>query len=178
MSAIENSHALFHLNLGRYIAPEVIEGYGHTSSVDWWTFGILVYEMLVSTCFCAYSSFVLFSQLLSSARCFVVCLVYVRSMLLLCPRLRMWNIEGAVAWGLCAYTRHPVWIYTLSRSVPRSNVFFYSSRRIQIPWHHSGKIFTSIHLQLLQSLTHTNSHSHTLTHSYTHTHTHKSHLLG
>ena len=31
-----------------YIAPEVIEGYGHTSSVDWWTFGILLYEMLVS----------------------------------------------------------------------------------------------------------------------------------
>eukprot|EP01087_Luapelamoeba_hula_P018337 TRINITY_DN5898_c0_g1_i1.p1 TRINITY_DN5898_c0_g1~~TRINITY_DN5898_c0_g1_i1.p1 ORF type:complete len:556 (+),score=139.28 TRINITY_DN5898_c0_g1_i1:114-1781(+) len=29
-----------------YIAPEVIEGYGHTSSVDWWTFGILMYEML------------------------------------------------------------------------------------------------------------------------------------
>ena len=31
-----------------YVAPEVIEGYGHTSSVDWWTFGVLIYEMLVS----------------------------------------------------------------------------------------------------------------------------------
>ncbi len=29
-----------------YLAPEVITGYGHTSSVDWWTFGILIYEML------------------------------------------------------------------------------------------------------------------------------------
>lgn len=29
-----------------YIAPEVITGFGHTSSVDWWTFGILIYEML------------------------------------------------------------------------------------------------------------------------------------
>jgi protein-serine/threonine kinase len=29
-----------------YIAPEVITGFGHTSSVDWWTFGILLYEML------------------------------------------------------------------------------------------------------------------------------------
>eukprot|EP01105_Mastigella_eilhardi_P000268 TRINITY_DN1035_c0_g1_i1.p1 TRINITY_DN1035_c0_g1~~TRINITY_DN1035_c0_g1_i1.p1 ORF type:complete len:728 (-),score=166.31 TRINITY_DN1035_c0_g1_i1:79-2262(-) len=29
-----------------YIAPEVIVGHGHTSSVDWWTFGILLYEML------------------------------------------------------------------------------------------------------------------------------------
>jgi serine/threonine protein kinase len=30
-----------------YIAPEVIKGCGHTSAVDWWTLGILVYEMLV-----------------------------------------------------------------------------------------------------------------------------------
>ncbi|KAL0490063.1 serine/threonine-protein kinase [Acrasis kona] len=29
-----------------YIAPEVITGTGHSSSVDWWTFGILMYEML------------------------------------------------------------------------------------------------------------------------------------
>jgi protein-serine/threonine kinase len=30
-----------------YIAPEVIQGNGHSSSVDWWTLGILLYEMLV-----------------------------------------------------------------------------------------------------------------------------------
>lgn len=29
-----------------YIAPEVIKGNGHSSAVDWWTTGILVYEML------------------------------------------------------------------------------------------------------------------------------------
>ncbi|KAJ1548075.1 hypothetical protein HK405_004288 [Cladochytrium tenue] len=29
-----------------YIAPEVIRGSGHTSAVDWWTLGILIYEML------------------------------------------------------------------------------------------------------------------------------------
>lgn len=29
-----------------YIAPEVIRGEGHTSAVDWWTLGILIYEML------------------------------------------------------------------------------------------------------------------------------------
>jgi len=29
-----------------YVAPEVISGAGHSSAVDWWTFGILLYEML------------------------------------------------------------------------------------------------------------------------------------
>ena len=29
-----------------YIAPEVITGFGHNASVDWWTLGILLYEML------------------------------------------------------------------------------------------------------------------------------------
>ncbi|KAK6926864.1 Protein kinase domain [Dillenia turbinata] len=29
-----------------YIAPEIITGAGHTSAVDWWAFGILLYEML------------------------------------------------------------------------------------------------------------------------------------
>ncbi|KAF8528903.1 Pkinase-domain-containing protein [Hysterangium stoloniferum] len=32
-----------------YIAPEVIENHGHTSAVDWWTLGILMYEMIFAT---------------------------------------------------------------------------------------------------------------------------------
>lgn len=32
-----------------YIAPEVIRGTGHTAAVDWWTLGILIYEMLFGT---------------------------------------------------------------------------------------------------------------------------------
>ena len=35
-----------------YIAPEVIKGSGQSSAVDWWTFGILTYEMAVSICCC------------------------------------------------------------------------------------------------------------------------------
>jgi protein kinase A len=29
-----------------YIAPEILLNQGHGKPVDWWTFGILVYEML------------------------------------------------------------------------------------------------------------------------------------
>ncbi|KAJ3485356.1 hypothetical protein NLI96_g5022 [Meripilus lineatus] len=32
-----------------YIAPEVIQTSGHTSAVDWWTLGILIYEMIFAT---------------------------------------------------------------------------------------------------------------------------------
>ena len=30
-----------------YIAPEVIHNNGHSANVDWWTLGILLYEMVV-----------------------------------------------------------------------------------------------------------------------------------
>jgi serine/threonine protein kinase len=30
-----------------YLAPEIVQGTGHGASVDWWTFGILIYELLV-----------------------------------------------------------------------------------------------------------------------------------
>ena len=41
-------HILFFYHLGteEYLAPEVIGTDGHTSLVDWWTLGILIYELL------------------------------------------------------------------------------------------------------------------------------------
>ena len=42
------AHLIVFLSGLEYIAPEVIRNSGHTSAVDWWTLGILIYEMIVS----------------------------------------------------------------------------------------------------------------------------------
>ena len=46
---LSSSNPLSYARAGRteYIAPEVIRNTGHTSAVDWWTLGILIYEMIV-----------------------------------------------------------------------------------------------------------------------------------
>lgn len=33
-----------------YIAPELLESQGYTKTVDWWTLGVLIYEMMVWLC--------------------------------------------------------------------------------------------------------------------------------
>ncbi|KAI9844981.1 MAG: serine/threonine protein kinase, AGC [Sclerophora amabilis] len=48
-SCIANFRTNSFVGTEEYIAPEVIKGCGHTSAVDWWTLGILVYEMLFGT---------------------------------------------------------------------------------------------------------------------------------
>ena len=70
-----------------YLAPEVVNGYGHDRTVDWWTLGILVYEVdklfLVT-----YPTVCLFFTPRASMQLFFVCpppFPYCRLWLELCP---------------------------------------------------------------------------------------------
>lgn len=41
-----HTHSNSFVGTEEYIAPEIITGAGHTSAIDWWALGILLYEML------------------------------------------------------------------------------------------------------------------------------------
>lgn len=41
-----NAKSMSFVGTHEYLAPEVISGQGHGSAVDWWTFGVFLYELL------------------------------------------------------------------------------------------------------------------------------------
>ncbi|KAJ2924940.1 hypothetical protein H1R20_g12136, partial [Candolleomyces eurysporus] len=49
MSCTANFRTNSFVGTEEYIAPEVIAAQGHTAAVDWWTLGILIYEMIFAT---------------------------------------------------------------------------------------------------------------------------------
>ncbi|KAH8824730.1 Pkinase-domain-containing protein [Flagelloscypha sp. PMI_526] len=49
MSCTANFRTNSFVGTEEYIAPEVIAAEGHTAAVDWWTLGILIYEMIYAT---------------------------------------------------------------------------------------------------------------------------------
>ncbi|KAL4265642.1 non-specific serine/threonine protein kinase [Pleurotus pulmonarius] len=49
MSCTANFRTNSFVGTEEYIAPEVINAQGHTAAVDWWTLGILIYEMIYAT---------------------------------------------------------------------------------------------------------------------------------
>lgn len=44
-----------------YLAPEIIQGLGHDKAVDWWSLGILLYEVNLSACLDSFKRLLIFS---------------------------------------------------------------------------------------------------------------------
>ncbi|KAF6135240.1 hypothetical protein GIB67_035311 [Kingdonia uniflora] len=49
MAEPTNARSMSFVGTHEYLAPEIIRGEGHGSAVDWWTFGIFLYELLYGT---------------------------------------------------------------------------------------------------------------------------------
>ncbi|KAI3466286.1 hypothetical protein Pfo_022949 [Paulownia fortunei] len=49
MAEPTNVRSMSFVGTHEYLAPEIIRGEGHGSAVDWWTFGIFLYELLNGT---------------------------------------------------------------------------------------------------------------------------------
>jgi PAS domain S-box-containing protein len=49
LAALPDGRANSFVGTEEYLAPEVISGVGHDAMVDWWSFGILIYELLFGT---------------------------------------------------------------------------------------------------------------------------------
>ncbi|GAA5988987.1 hypothetical protein JCM5350_001741 [Sporobolomyces pararoseus] len=110
-----------------YICPEVINGRGHSSAVDWWTFGILVFEMLYGcTPFKGSNRHATFSNVLRNEPSFpdhpattTVCKSVIKRLLCKDEHKRLGSQSGAsevkqhkwfasINWGLLRHQKPPI----------------------------------------------------------------------
>ncbi|BGO91457.1 hypothetical protein NBRC10512_003118 [Rhodotorula toruloides] len=110
-----------------YICPEVINGRGHSSAVDWWTFGILVYEMLYGcTPFKGPNRHATFSNVLRNEPSFpdhpattTLCKSVIKKLLIKDENRRLGSQSGAsevkqhrwfasINWGLLRHQKPPI----------------------------------------------------------------------
>ncbi|BGP48416.1 serine/threonine protein kinase, AGC [Rhodotorula kratochvilovae] len=110
-----------------YICPEVINGRGHSSAVDWWTVGILVYEMLYGcTPFKGANRHATFSNVLRNEPGFpdhpattTLCKSLIKKLLCKDEHRRLGSQSGAsevkqhkwfssISWGLLRHQKPPI----------------------------------------------------------------------
>ncbi|KAL8281178.1 hypothetical protein RQP46_006536 [Phenoliferia psychrophenolica] len=110
-----------------YIAPEVIKGCGHSSAVDWWTCGVLIYEMLYgSTPFKGTNRHATFSNVLRNEVSFpdhpattTMCKGVIKKLLWKDEHKRLGSQSGAsevkqhrwfasINWGLLRHSKPPI----------------------------------------------------------------------
>ncbi|GAA5893781.1 serine/threonine-protein kinase [Sporobolomyces salmoneus] len=152
-----------------YICPEVINGRGHSSAVDWWTFGILVFEMLYGcTPFKGSNRHATFSNVLRNEPSFpdhpattTVCKSVIKRLLCKDEHKRLGSQSGAsevkqhkwfasINWGLLRHQKPPI-IPAVStkqeganfRSIRESKSLDLEGQAAWLPWPEAEDGFSS-----------------------------------
>ncbi|GAA5874747.1 hypothetical protein JCM16303_002970 [Sporobolomyces ruberrimus] len=152
-----------------YICPEVINGRGHSSAVDWWTFGILVFEMLYGcTPFKGSNRHATFSNVLRNEPSFpdhpattTICKSVIKRLLCKDEHKRLGSQSGAsevkqhkwfatLNWGLLRHQKPPI-VPTIStkhegtnfRSIRESKSLDLEGQAAWLPWPEAEDGFSS-----------------------------------
>mmetsp|Transcript_16936 Transcript_16936/g.41362 ORF Transcript_16936/g.41362 Transcript_16936/m.41362 type:complete len:464 (+) Transcript_16936:146-1537(+) len=110
-----------------YIAPEVIKGSGQSSAVDWWTFGILIYEMAYGfTPFKGDTQHATFSNICGSDRISIPdkpelsggFKKMIRGLLARDPGKRLGSKHGAAELKKCEFLQEVKWAFIRNQQPP------------------------------------------------------------
>ncbi|GJN90679.1 hypothetical protein Rhopal_003691-T1 [Rhodotorula paludigena] len=142
-----------------YICPEVINGRGHSSAVDWWTVGILIYEMLFGcTPFKGSNRHATFSNVLRNEVAFpdhpattTLCKSMIKKLLCKDEHRRLGSQSGAsevkqhkwfasISWGLLRHQKPPIVPQVTNaenanfRSMRESKSLDLEGQAVWLPW--------------------------------------------